>query len=164
MPSKWENVPQVEHKYWGGLVLQTKPAAPLTFCFPSLRWLGWTSAAVFTHLKRHGDHTDCVFFHLPCTSAFMGSGCSSLFLPNSSPVSISSCKNPFLCSAPAAPAAVAVRSPPVWAKNSSFLLHIKIRSKCKASYWLVVYRLTIYKSWSLIPTTYTTILARSPSN
>lgn len=63
------------------------------------------------------------------------------------------------CALPGAPAGALV--PPGCARSGSFLLHIKIRSKCSGSWWPLAYRLTIYNSWSLIPRTYTLILAHS---
>lgn len=65
------------------------------------------------------------------------------------------------CLRSARPLPQALLSPPVWAESGSLLLHIKIRSKCSGSWWPVAYRLTIYNSWSLIPRTYTLILALS---
>lgn len=101
----------------------------LSLSFRFQRCLGPRGVAVLTDWKNTkiaARLTTDFFFHLPCTSAFMGSGCSSLFLPYS--VSISGEINA-RCLRSARPLPQAPLSPPLWAQNGPFLSHIRDKVK-----------------------------------
>lgn len=148
---EWEKSPRrVTNIIWDQSFKQNS-LAPLSF--PFQRCLGIRVVAVFTDWKIPKYSRFSITYPAPQLLGALG-------------VPPYSCRiaYPWLVKSPvpALSARPLPQIPPsVWAQNGSFLLHIKIRPKFSPSWWPVAYRLTIYNSWSLIPSTYTLILAHS---